>query len=373
MDDTTGEDTTDDTSGRSRRIFMHSAGLVGLGLTAGATVVASQQDDDDAGTGDGTESTTGTGTDTSGDGAGGGGRTPIDSSTTIEEPGEYELVADIRPDASESRPGITVDLGEAGDGAVSIYGNGHTIDLSRVDGGTCIEINPRGWGEDGDGPGWYVDAVDDLTVRGGNWGISAVKYTSGRFAGVTAVENGGGFNFQRSGGTVTNCVLAENGVGASLSGSEIHGGSDVDFEHCTIRANDRAGVAVSLGDASIVSSRVVENGSGLSVGGHDARGSLGDCHICGNEEYGVDAFSGTDEETGEGDIRGETTATDNYWGAPNGPSSYGDPEEPYTDPETGRPADGDGDAIPEGLDDGVSNVRFDPFRESPIAGVGADR
>lgn len=36
-------------------------------------------------------------------------------------------------------------------------------------------------------------------------------------------------------------------------------------------------------------------------------------------------------------------------------------------------ADGYGDAIPEGLERGVSNVRLDPFRGSTIDGVGADR
>ena len=57
------------------------------------------------------------------------------------------------------------------------------------------------------------------------------------------------------------------------------------------------------------------------------------------------------------------STTNNYWGAADGPSS------PRTvaleDPETGALADGSGDAVSRGDEEGVSNVRFDPFLEAP--------
>ncbi|WP_331236403.1 hypothetical protein [Natronorarus salvus] len=60
-------------------------------------------------------------------------------------------------------------------------------------------------------------------------------------------------------------------------------------------------------------------------------------------------------------------------GCANGPTSDDDdPSEAFTDPETGRPVDGDGDVISESLDPGVANVRFHLFLKSLPDDVGAD-
>lgn len=369
MGDTTDGGDTGKLADRSRRVFTHGMAAVGLGLATGAAVPASSNEHE----------TSGNETAADGDGSGeteaasdDGERTAIDSPTTIEEPGEYELVADVVPDTLEDGRCITVDLGERDDGTVTIYGNGHTIDLGRVEGGDGVVSNPEMRGDEGTGPGWTVD-VHDLTVTGGNHAVVSNLDTGGSFTDVTVAGNDEGFRFHLDYGTVRNCVLAENTTGASLSGSEIHGGAEIDFDHCTVRDNDAEGIRVVQGTATVTASRVVGNATGVYVAAPDGDADVQGSHICGNTEYGVDAESGTDDETGEGDLPGGATAIDNYWGASNGPSSYGDPEDPYEDPETGRPADGDGDAIPEGLEDGVSNVRFDPFRESTIEGVGADR
>lgn len=53
------------------------------------------------------------------------------------------------------------------------------------------------------------------------------------------------------------------------------------------------------------------------------------------------------------DGTGVLNATNNWWGATDGPSSN-DPENPVTDPVTGEPADGSGNVVSE-------NVRFDPW------------
>ncbi|PSP46389.1 hypothetical protein BRC75_11185 [Halobacteriales archaeon QH_7_69_31] len=55
-------------------------------------------------------------------------------------------------------------------------------------------------------------------------------------------------------------------------------------------------------------------------------------------------------------------ATGNYWGAADGPSSR---TEALEDPKTGALADGSGDAVSRGDEEGVSNVRFDPFLTAP--------
>lgn len=354
---------------RSRRRFVQGAGVVGLGLATGAAVPVASSDHEGSGTD--SENGDGEGEDEEA-GSEDDGPTPIDSPTTIESPGEYELVADIVPDSLEDDHCIAVNLDETDEGSVAINGNGHTIDLHQTDGGDCIVSNPESRGSEGTGPGWTVD-VADVTVTGGNRGIVSNLDTAGTFTDITSVGNDEGARFHLDYATLTNCVLTENTGGAYLSGSEVHGGAEVQFEHCTIENNDAEGIRVVQGAATVTSSRLVRNETGVYVGVPNGDATIEDSHICGNAEYGVDAESGTDEETGEGDLPGGATATNNYWGAANGPSSYGDPEEPYEDPETGEPADGDGDAIPEGLEPGVSNVRFDPFREATIDGVGADR
>ena len=60
------------------------------------------------------------------------------------------------------------------------------------------------------------------------------------------------------------------------------------------------------------------------------------------------------------------------WSPPNRSSSYGDPGELFTNPETGRGAAGDGDVISKSLDPGVANVHFDPFLDAFPEDVGAD-
>jgi len=60
-------------------------------------------------------------------------------------------------------------------------------------------------------------------------------------------------------------------------------------------------------------------------------------------------------------------ATNNYWGASDGPSSdASDADAPFQDPVTGTLADGNGSNVTEGGTAGVSNVHFDPFATSPF-------
>lgn len=53
---------------------------------------------------------------------------------------------------------------------------------------------------------------------------------------------------------------------------------------------------------------------------------------------------------------------ENYWGAPDGPSSA--TSSGLADPITAADADGGGDSVPQGRVEGVSSVRFDPYRSS---------
>lgn len=353
---------------RSRRLFIQSVGVAGVGLITGTTVAASNEDDD--------------GNDDQADESTAAETTEIDSCTVIDEPGEYELVADITFDeldqqerARRARGCLVI----ASDG-VTVRGNDHTIEGNGT--GSCIVVGDPSRDE-------FLDPViEDVVVRGADIGVSSLFAGVSEYTNVTAVENGSGFVFFGTGGSLTNCHVENNRRdGIFLQGEEavFLMGPHVDLDHCTIKSNGNFGLRVGhLSRAEVSRSRIVENGIGVETSPIAEGTTLEDCHICRNEHYGVDAGSqpGDDPDLLDDPDRdfpfehrrkGLVVAVDNYWGAADGPSSFGDPEEPFTDPETGRPANGDGDAISQGLDPGVSNVRFDPFRESTLDGVGADR
>ncbi|WP_255170817.1 NosD domain-containing protein [Natrononativus amylolyticus] len=368
-------------SEQSRRTLLRRLGLTGVGLATVATAASAAGDDssgadDSLGGDDSAEQDGSSETDTS-DSTDAETPTEIDSCTVIDEPGEYELVADLAPVELEQPGCIVIDADD-----VTLRGNGHTIDLSdtayegdfRYPDPSCIVVNP--W-DRGDEMVWET-AVENVEVRGARAGILSRLNNGGSYTGITAVDNVDGFRFYVDGGLLEDCVLADNYRGIVLDGNpDIWGGSNASITGCTLQRNENAGLRVGHeGSADVTASRIVENGVGISLSAFNAGATVEGSHICRNDEYGVEAGSDPgyeDEWEPEPPRQAEVLATGNYWGAATGPASFGDPDEAFTDPETSRPADGDGDAISEGLEDGVSNVRFDPFAESPIGGVGAQR
>lgn len=81
--------------------------------------------------------------------------------------------------------------------------------------------------------------------------------------------------------------------------------------------------------------------------------------IAGNGAYGVHNAVDPDEPADVG-VGGAVDASNNFWGASDGPSSPV-PSSPVRDPLTGTLADGAGDVVSEGAPEGVSSVRFDPW------------
>ena len=352
-------------STRSRRLFLQTVGAVGLGLVASTTASASEHDDPN----------------------------DIDSCTVIDEPGEYELVADIEPaevgDADEP-PGqpeaaTCIEI-QASD--VTLHGNGHTIDGHAAQDsderrGHAIGVNTffhHGSTDQRENVENVV--IEDVHVTGFRTGVRFEAVSDGRIADVVARDNaeGIGFYYWASRIDVENNRLIENGTGFKTYGDpDVLGGpTNNAIDHNDIESN---GTGVRLGhetrDHTFRHNRIIGNGNGVD---HSAFTSENDYHynaICGNESYGIhNSGIFLSDLIGEidGDIRIEdvVNATENFWGATNGPSSYGDPAEPFTDPETGRPAEGNGDAISESLDPGVANVHFDPFLDSSPEDAGAD-
>lgn len=357
---------------------MHAVGVVGLGLAGGTTLAATANPDHDtitpatATVNNNTNNTTGT--DDSAPGAAGSNdnSVAIDACTVIDEPGTYHLVADLTPDTLNGQVACIEILADD----VTLVGNGHTIDLSNVPPEPRtprigVAINPHATGEEDE----FRTEVTDLVVRGGTSGVSArFNVSFAEYRDVTVLENGAGVSLFSAGASLDNCVIEHNGTGVSLGGEPALIGSDLVMDHSTVRAN-RVGVGADPDSfARITHSRLIENEIGFRTS-PDAGGRIRDSHICRNTEYGVQnlAWPGDEDDPDDRPIPSSTNAIDCYWGAPTGPSSFGDPAEPFTDPDTGRPADGDGDAISESLEPGVSSVRFDPFHETPIPGVGATR
>ncbi|MFC7006573.1 right-handed parallel beta-helix repeat-containing protein [Halalkalicoccus salilacus] len=353
-------------STHDRRHFLRTVGVVGLGLAATGTAGASEHEE----------------------------VTEIDSCTVIDEPGEYELVADIEPeevvdtdDPTQAGP-EDVSCIEIRASDVTLHGNGHTIDGHAAQEGDSREGHAIGINSFLHHSGDNLEAVEnvvveDVHVTGFGTGVRFEAVNGGRIAGIVARDNadGIGFHYWANGIDVENNRLIENGAGFNTYGDpDVYGGPAGNvIEHNDIESN---ATGVRLGhethDHTFRYNRIVGNGNGVD---HSALFTSGnDYHhnaICGNERYGIhnpdvffsDVVGETDDDFRIEDV---VNATENYWGAANGPSSYGDPEEPFTDPETGRLADGDGDAISESLDPGVANVRFDPILEEFPEDAGAD-
>lgn len=106
--------------------------------------------------------------------------------------------------------------------------------------------------------------------------------------------------------------------------------------------------------------------SGVDIVGNDITGNptagiqVADDRYTGDLEVHQNSIAGNGFGVDNTDPDLVVDARDNWWGAGDGPSGG------VTDPRTGVPAAGDGDAVSEDPDDpGVSNVRFDPWLTSP--------
>lgn len=328
----------------SRRLFLRALGVAGGGLVVGTSGVAGRDSP-----------------------------TEIDECTTITEPGEYVLAEDVSPTTVDGYGCIDVRADD-----VVLDGRGYTIDGSAAvdDGGRVraagIAVNPEGTFEPDARPVENV-TVRNVSVTGFATGIRYESVDGGRIAGVETADDGVGIAllFGARGITIEDSRLSESGTGVDLFGDpDVYGGpSSVTVAHNDVEDNE---VGIRLGheatDNAIERNRIVDNGTGAVQGVFARDNVLRANAICANasgirnvDEFARDVLG---EEAGDGRFEDVLDATENYWGASDGPSSHGGPAEPFVDPATGAPADGTGDTVSESLDPGVANVRFDPFLET---------
>lgn len=294
--------------------------------------------------------------------------------TVVSAPGRYELVGDIdclrvrSDDVVVDGDGFAVrdtdtDLGEgvfvdnrnvtlrnltvAGfETGIHVDGNARAVTLDSV------TLRDNGAGADiFDGEGMrIVDSTfanNTVAVLGGtDFGLTLDVERS------TFVDNGDGISVAFTGLGVTDSVFERNGVAIECR------------LFCSLRATGNDFVTNDVGvsvasdrtAAVVLDSRIADNRVGVRVGeGFEQSVTLRNNTIAGNTEFGVL------NEVPTGPFSSPVDARENFWGDPSGPSSA-TVTEPFADPVTGRPANGQGDAVSEDPEvPGRSNVRFDPF------------
>lgn len=305
--------------------------------------------------------------------------TEVTSCRTIDEPGRYELTTDITNASAESCISITAD-------DVVFDGNGHVID--------------GGNGTDGEGITTPLVSrlrsnvtVADVTVKNWAFGVQYTAFESGRIENVTVTDSKWGISLGKASITVASSTVSNTSeagiqVADSAYGTDYHTrlvGNEL--------TNNRQGVRLLMDDESSVvvednSFRAnedglwVSNAGNLTVSGNAFAENVDGIHVYSTDRLWEDECE--DPPVAQAEIHGnafldnrayginntaDTTidATRNYWGASDGPSSPDDPNAPFADPETGTLADGSGDAVSEGPQDGVSNVHFDDaLSENPV-------
>ena len=205
--------------------------------------------------------------------------------------------------------------------------------------------------------------IRNVEVSDASYGIGIVNSTDDAVTDSEVTDSYVGVILQRSEGTaIRRNDLSDGSYGVEVENDDPTAATTTvaSIERNTITDN-RRGVYLDaeVGRVAVVENTIVRNEVGVSIPGFffsssetDPQYDIHRNHLD-NDEYGV-----------ENDRRDFVVdATNNYWGAADGPSSPG--AEPLEDPETGALADGSGDAVSRGDEEGVSNVRFDPFLEAP--------
>lgn len=306
--------------------------------------------------------------------------TEVTSCRTIDEPGRYELTTDVTNESTETCIEITAE-------DVVFDGNGHTIDGGNASDGTGITA------PDTVSRVRSNVTVTDVTVTNWQFGIEYTAFESGRIENVTVTDNEWGIELGTASITVANSTVSNNSwagiqvadsaygtaydtrlVGNDLTDNRqgvrllMTDASSVVVEGNTFRRNDDGLWVHSADELTVTGNAFHENTDGIHVSSTDrhwedecrdpplAQMAVHGNAFVDNREYGI--YS---------EASATVNATRNYWGATDGPSSPDDPDAPFTDPETGTPADGSGDAVSEGPRDGVSNVHFDgALSEDPV-------
>jgi hypothetical protein len=168
-------------------------------------------------------------------------------------------------------------------------------------------------------------------------------------------------------------VVGTNVTGSATDGVAAEFDSTVRLDDSRVADSGDAAVRVDNSSATVVDSRIEAFGeAGVLVTRSTDPGRV---EVHGSDLVDADDVPGVDNRNSS--ATPFVNATGNYWGAADGPSSQGFGEErgfaPFEDPVTAALANGSGTGVPMATRTtavyGVSNVHFDPYLSSPVAGA----
>lgn len=312
--------------------------------------------------------------------------TQVDGCTTITQSGEYRLAGDVVPDGTVDGACLTV---EADD--VTLDGAGHAVTDT-----------------DGAGTGLAVGGASNVTIRDINvtgwWvGVAVAPGSSGLVVRESTVADNEMTGLQIETGYVDDpLVLAESEIAGNYNGVKAASAPGTVIRDNDFRSNQRTGVVVTSssgtrivenlisgsdpgtdparldgygvfvslsGGVAIEDNEIVRNANGVTPS-FLAHTELEDNAIAENERgifvfgfwSGFSAHCNTIEDNQDYGVLSNvdtwSNATNNYWGAANGPGGG------HADPLSGAVADGDGDAV-------SGAVTWDPYLSEPC-GVSAN-
>ncbi|WP_135302084.1 right-handed parallel beta-helix repeat-containing protein [Haloarcula amylovorans] len=209
---------------------------------------------------------------------------PIDTCTTITEPGRYELTTDLQDSGVETCIHVRSD-------DVVLDGDGHVVDGVGRNGTVGVRVFN---GTDGErlGPELTNVTVTDVRVRDWERGVVAGEIFQGgptlRVSDLDARDNAGGlFLYDVEDSTVENVTLAENGDGLRTWET-----TNLTVQSLNASANADVGVRVGQASSNVTLSdlRAADNGGrGVVIGTTGvSRVSLRDAEVRNNGGVGVD-------------------------------------------------------------------------------------
>lgn len=269
------------------------------------------------------------------------------------------------------------------DSALFVEGNATTVEYNTVEGSTL--------GVSGDRVRVATNRLGDSTITVGGETLTDSTIAENSFQNSSVVMNEDGL---LESVPVTNLTIADNTI--EDGGITLGRAPNSTVRHNTVEGSEAGLRLVGPLDNTVVEGNVlVNNSDGIHVGTwstlvvrhNDIRNNGDGIHIAFSRFKEYDPPSDTsdsacpenrtgrplsisiyDNNLADNDAFGvhntansTVNATNNYWGASDGPSSTEtDEDAPFEDPWTGTLANGGGSAVSEGPDAGVSNVHFDP-------------
>lgn len=322
--------------------------------------------------------------------------TEITECTTIDDPGHYVLAENLTMTAEVS-PCILINASD-----VVLDGDGHSIEAESRSYDSEIAIS--NYKDDTYLRGDLDQVYSNITVKSVHFrnvdrGVSFknVNESTVRDSTIKVNNTRWGIKYKQS----SNVRITNNTINDGSNGIGVDNSDNVVITNNIIHETRISGIASSSSNVTIAQNTITATGMAISTIGRNI--TVQD-NLIRNNDYGLDVRTdgavriesntitenkyvkfenaefhrNTIQGTEDWISAGESNATNNYWGAANGPSSTESPEAPFEDPVTGTLADGDGDSLRELQKDvcpppeGIASAHFDPWLNQSVTNASED-